>query len=367
MSDNISRRGLAAFGTTILFGGASLAIAAPASAATYDLGPSTLYRGKRGTYVRNLQTALNDLIGARLKVDGSFGSGTDTAVRNFQRSRKLTVDGRVGAATKAAINSGAKAAAPAPAEGPWKPQAGMLGPVTALAPVTGGVPIKDGWNGTRVRILQKKLGIHRTGPRQTYDQETRNAVIAFQKRNGLTANGVVDRKTWDKLGTGYPFDMDAWRTSIEVPAGATRTQRIDKMCQFAERQVGTPYTWGGAGYRNPWTAGFDCSGLVLQAMYAAGLDPQPINVIKHAEPTYRTSQQLYAHKGLKSVPLAERRRGDLIFYSRTQNGPVTHVTLYLGNERMVESWSTDTHRLNYSSRPHGGYYYVKPTIKRPFA
>ena len=41
---------------------------------------------------------------------------------------------------------------------------------------------------------------------------------------------------------------------------------------------------------------------MLQAIYAAGRDPQPIDVIKHAEPTYRTSAQLYAHTGLQSVP-----------------------------------------------------------------
>lgn len=243
-----------------------------------------------------------------------------------------------------------------------------LSPVTSIAPVTGGKVLKSGWNGTRVRIIQKKLGIHRTGPRQTFDSATRSAVISFQRRKGLAADGVVGPKTWAKLAPEYPFTMDAWRTSVRSPITATPAQRIEEMIRFAKAQLGTPYTWGGAGWKNASVAGFDCSGLVLQAMYSAGLDPQPINVVKHAEPTYRTSAQLYAHKGLKSVPRSQMRKGDLVFFSRTSSGPVTHVALYLGGGQVIESWSTDCHIIGYSggSTFHGSYYYAKPNVKRPF-
>ena len=248
----------------------------------------------------------------------------------------------------------------------WNPPENRHGPVKQITSVRGGVTIRRGWNGTRVRIIQKKLGVHRTGSRQTYDLGTEDAVRAFQRRNRLTADGIVGPQTWRRLAPEYPFDMDAWRTPVAVRSNASRNERIEAMIRFCERQLGTPYTWGGAGWSNTSVAGFDCSGLLLQGLYAAGLDPQPINVVKHAEPTYRTSQQLYGDKRLASFPLEERRRGDFIFYGRTANAPVTHVTLYLGNGRMIESWSTRTSHLNYSRQPHNGYYTVKPTIKRPF-
>lgn len=249
----------------------------------------------------------------------------------------------------------------------WNPPENLHGPVRRITPLTGGVTIRRGWNGTRVRIIQKKLGVHRTGTRQTYDLGTENAVRAFQRRNGLTVDGVVGPQTWRRLAPEYPFTMDAWQAPIAVSASATREQRIEALVRFCEAQRGTPYTWGGAGYSNASVAGFDCSGLVLQGMYAAGLDPQPINVLKHAEPTYRTSQQLYADKRLASFPVSQRKRGDLIFFSRTQNGPVTHVALYVGGGRMMESWGATAGHHPYSSRPHNGYYYTKPTLKRPFA
>lgn len=55
-----------------------------------------------GNGPREIQTALVKL-GYDLDVDGEFGEETDTAVRAFQRERKLTVDGVVGKNTWAAL------------------------------------------------------------------------------------------------------------------------------------------------------------------------------------------------------------------------------------------------------------------------
>lgn len=59
-------------------------------------------RGVAGATVRSVQQKLNRL-GMGLAADGYFGSSTETAVKAFQRSRGLTVDGKVGKATWAAL------------------------------------------------------------------------------------------------------------------------------------------------------------------------------------------------------------------------------------------------------------------------
>lgn len=53
--------------------------------------------------VYNLQWTLNRLGYNCGTVDGKFGQGVDSAVRSFQRGNGLTVDGKVGSSTKAAL------------------------------------------------------------------------------------------------------------------------------------------------------------------------------------------------------------------------------------------------------------------------
>ena len=58
----------------------------------------TLRRGDRGDEVRDLQTML-DRCGYVIAIDGAFGSKTEAAVKGFQRSAGLIVDGVVGPKT----------------------------------------------------------------------------------------------------------------------------------------------------------------------------------------------------------------------------------------------------------------------------
>jgi hypothetical protein len=64
-------------------------------------------QGSAGVYVLVLQDALNALGFTGSGLDGIFGSGTRTAVMNFQRSRNLAVDGIVGCNTWRALTEAA--------------------------------------------------------------------------------------------------------------------------------------------------------------------------------------------------------------------------------------------------------------------
>lgn len=59
-------------------------------------GYPLLRQGSRGVYVCILQDGLNTLGFQTGGLDGVFGTKTNTAVRNFQQSRGLAVDGLVG-------------------------------------------------------------------------------------------------------------------------------------------------------------------------------------------------------------------------------------------------------------------------------
>jgi hypothetical protein len=64
--------------------------------------PPLLMVGDRGPEVVTLQQRLNDL-GAQLRVDGIFGTGTRAAVMTFQAAHNLTANGVVGPRTRPAL------------------------------------------------------------------------------------------------------------------------------------------------------------------------------------------------------------------------------------------------------------------------
>ena len=58
-----------------------------------------LRKGNHSGYVKTLQILLNKYNAAALSEDGDFGAATAAAVQNYQRDRKLGVDGIVGTKT----------------------------------------------------------------------------------------------------------------------------------------------------------------------------------------------------------------------------------------------------------------------------
>lgn len=249
------------------------------------------------------------------------------------------------------------------ASGAWRgyeAPAGYLQPtdhITDLGNATN--TLTWGMNGTKVRIAQVRLGLWHSNKLASVDAPFVAAVKNFQQRAGLPVTGVVDQETWDAMDTGYPWTVDQYQAT-PLPLTATRGERVEAMIEYAWNQMGSSYTWGGAG---PYDQGFDCSGLVLQSLYAAGMDPQPIDVIKHAWPSYRTSQELYAYPRFQHVPLAQRQRGDLIFY--TTSGTVTHVAIYLGDDIIVHTdWMGRPARMQYITAGYG-WDRMTPDVVRP--
>lgn len=69
---------------------------------------------------------------------------------------------------------------------------GIAGPATLA-----GCPVlKNGAKGNITKLLQEKLGISVDG---IFGNETKKAVISYQKSKGLSADGIVGKETWRKL------------------------------------------------------------------------------------------------------------------------------------------------------------------------
>lgn len=88
---------------------------------------------------------------------------------------------------------------------------------------------------------------------------------------------------------------------------------------FVERWYGTRYRMGGSD-----STGIDCSGFVQQYMsymYRLNLP--------------RTSVEQY--ENCRRVPQEELREGDLVFFHIQRRKPVSHVGVYLGNNKFIHA------------------------------
>ncbi|MEB4589754.1 C40 family peptidase [Candidatus Thiothrix sp. Deng01] len=104
-------------------------------------------------------------------------------------------------------------------------------------------------------------------------------------------------------------------TEAEPPAITS----LDKVAYCALRQRGKGYCWGG----NSPMKGFDCSGLT-QYSFRQGAS---IDIPRTAAAQYQAAIK---------VPKEKAGRGDLVFF-RTRGNQVSHVGIYLGEDRFVHA------------------------------
>ncbi|MFF4896745.1 NlpC/P60 family protein [Streptomyces sp. NPDC001068] len=133
-------------------------------------------------------------------------------------------------------------------------------------------------------------------------------LLAALTPSQLTALADLER-------TGVADAQRELTTSGALPATTPPpSQEGDRAVRYAVDQLGKPYRWGTAG-----PLSYDCSGLTQQAWDHAGTSIP------------RTSQEQWA--GLRHIPLADLRPGDLVVYFPE----ATHVALYLGGGKVVQA------------------------------
>ena len=140
--------------------------------------------GSRGAEVTRLQQRLIELGFLNTRATGVFGPLTKDAVLRFQRANGLTADGVVGRATTSA----------------------MFPTTTSRSPVpqTTTTVLREGSRGAEVTRLQQRLielGFLNTRATGVFGPLTKDAVLRFQRANGLTSDGVVGHSTVTALFT----------------------------------------------------------------------------------------------------------------------------------------------------------------------
>lgn len=266
---------------------------APAAPATYT--NVKLRYGARGSAVKSLQNSLRSH-GASISADGVFGPKTLRAVKSFQSSKGLKVDGVVGPNTWSALGSSSGSSSSSSSSSQPK--------------------LRYGSRGSAVRTLQQ--GLNESGASLAVDgvfgSSTRSAVRSLQSAAGISVDGVVGPNTWKALDStvrisGTTADRGSGRGSSSSVSGSA-------IVNAARGALGTRYTWGGS-----TLSGMDCSGLVYYAYNKAGLDVP------------RRTAKGYTFNGT-IIPASQAKVGDLVAFTDDDYG---HMGIYIGNGKIIDA------------------------------
>ena len=244
-----------------------------------DKDDGSLRKGATGSAVKNLQTKLKKLGFYNASIDGDYGDTTVAAVKAFQKKYNLTADGVAGSETLKKLDSAYKNA--------------------DSNTSTDDDSLRKGATGTAVKTLQtnlKKLGFYTAYVDGSFGSTTESAVKAFQKKYGLTADGVAGSATLKKIESAV----------ASASSGKITTERLD--------------WFNGGKYVIPNGAVFQIkdvsTGLIFSARRQSGgnhMDAEPL-----------TAEDTAILKKINGGSFSWRRRAVLVKY----NGHVYAASIY---------------------------------------
>lgn len=181
--------------------------------------------GSRGQAVTDLQSKLKNLGYDSGKIDGIYGSLTASAVRQYQRSNHLQVDGIAGPDTLSSLYGQAPKKASLKTPGKSKTTTGNSSKL-----------LKAGSRGAAVSDVQKKLkaaGLYTYKIDGIYGSLTTSAVQAFQRNHHLQVDGIVGPETLAVLNGSPSKGNSSNASSPKTPPASSRSS--NGLLQFRDR------------------------------------------------------------------------------------------------------------------------------------
>ncbi|WP_346354977.1 C40 family peptidase [Azotosporobacter soli] len=169
------------------------------------------------------------------------------------------------------------------------------------------IKVQEGDTGEKVTFIQERLKVNAYYEGATdgrFNSSVTKAVKAFQRKNGLKPDGVVDDKTYQLLEN--------------MPKGTGVGQKVS---DSARKYIGVPYKFGGTTAK-----GFDCSGLVQKVFQEQG-----IKVPRMADEQFK-----YGKSVLRTTLL---QPGDVVFFTTYEKG-ASHCGIYMGNNKFLHASSS---------------------------
>lgn len=243
-------------------------------------------------------------------IDGIATDKVYNAVLKYQTDNGLTADGMVGTATKAMLLGGTSGS----------------GTISST--------LMAGSNGSLTLYLQrllKELGYQVT-LNGIFDNQTRDAAIAFQNTNGLTADGVVGGGTWKKLFEMYHVNVSG--------------NGVEKLINVAKHELEWEFKEDNANNITPYGQWYGMNGSAWCAMFVSYCAYQA-GIINDLVPKYAWcpsrmtwyKETRYYKRNSGYIP----KRGDVIFFYNNELGRVAHTGIVIeGDEKYVTTIEGNT-------------------------
>lgn len=300
---------------------------------------SNAYRlGDENRVIKDCQTALKKLGYITFTPDGVMGKATVSAIKAFQQANGLTRDGALGPVTRDMILSG-----------------------DAQAMV-----LQVGDYGTAVKTMQTRLAklnyLSSANATGYFGEITEDAVKAFQKRAGLTADGKVGAVTLTMMnsssakkaattpssnkesssGSSSSGSSSSGSSSSGSSSSSTANKTgVEKLVALAESKIGSKYVRGAKG---PNT--FDCSGFVYWCVKNSGVSLSYMTSV-----AWRTTSRFQRITSMGSI-----QRGDVLVFSG-ETSSTGHVGIYIGGGKMIDASSSEGEvRRSTTVLSSGGYW-----------
>ena len=173
-----------------------------------------------------------------------------------------------------------------------------------------------------------------------FGELTKEAVLSFQRTNGLAADGTAGAKTLQVLQSGSAKskpkrsrnNANTGRTNGNTGGGdsgssgsissglggATVSGSASALISIASSKIGSPYVWGSKGPNS-----FDCSGFVYWCLNQAGVGT-----------SYMTSSGWRSPGRFKKVGASELQAGDIVVVRG-------HVGIYAGGGSVIDASSSN--------------------------
>ena len=278
-----------------------------------DAKPNMYAYGEQSPEILSYQERLRKLGYLTTEPDGTFGEDTKAAVKRFQESSGLVVDGYIGPTTKD----------------------------TLMSDDAQGNALSIGAKGDDVQRVQERLKALGYTKKVTgyFGSDTDAAVKNFQSTNKLKADGKVGAKTMNTLmsdgakkykkpssgsggSSGGGGSSSGGGGSSSGGSGSPANvsgANVDSFISVAESKIGSKYVRGAKGPNS-----FDCSGFVYWCLNQVGVSQ-----------SYMTSGSwAKSSKYPKIENMSDMQRGDIISFKG-------HVAIYAGDGVMIDASSSN--------------------------